>query len=411
MKVNVKKGTIDEIKISRLNLTVKGAVIVVLEKQLEKKFIELKSVLDQYYQNNEVAYSFKTNNVPGICLTLKNLGAKAEVVSGFEYYLAKKIGFKSNEIIFNGPYKSDPELEKALRGGSLVNINDSGELKRVQQIAKKLKKTVFVGIRLNSRDWPSHFGFNIENKEALRVCREISKDNRIELKGLHMHVGFNVDTTDLYKNLAIKISDFALKINERFNFELTYLDMGGGFPAGGKPYGKKSWRLPAIEDYVRVITDEVKIRFPEMNLKIILEPGRFLVDEAVILIASVIESKKKLRHQYLFVNTTLNQLPLVKYREQEVMGVRRDLRRKRKFFTKIYGVSCREDDVLVSKVRLPGLDAGDNVIFFNIGAYNIAWASQFCYPRPVVLMIDKNNKIKTLRREENYNDFIIRDVI
>jgi len=74
--------------------------------------------------------------------------------------------------------------------------------------------------------------------------------------------------------------------------------------------------------------------------------------------------------------------------------------------TNIYGVSCRENDILARKAKLPRLKMGDKLIFYNVGAYNIPQSSQFSFPRPAVLMIGRNKRIVALRRKEEFSNLV-----
>ena len=127
-------------------------LFVASEEKLIEKYQYVEKIIKKAYPNSQIAYSFKTNYLPGICQIFKNLGAMAEVVSSFEYNLAKKLGYKGGEIIFNGPYKKDEELKLAIQDGALVNIDNFDELKRMKKIVKKsasIDKILFILVKRN----------------------------------------------------------------------------------------------------------------------------------------------------------------------------------------------------------------------------------------------------------------------
>ncbi|HEY4495570.1 MAG TPA: diaminopimelate decarboxylase, partial [Candidatus Paceibacterota bacterium] len=98
-----------------------GSPLLVFDESIIKtRYKEIKGALDILYPKNKIAYSVKTNYLPALISILKDAGALSEVVSGFEYWLVKKLGYRHEEIIYNGPDKSNESLEEALVGGAIV---------------------------------------------------------------------------------------------------------------------------------------------------------------------------------------------------------------------------------------------------------------------------------------------------
>lgn len=403
--IKTNNGEIEGIKVQKLVSEFSTPCVFVSQRVFEDRYEKLRRALDRYYPNYAIAYSFKTNNIAGVCKTFKDFGAKAEVVSGYEYFLAKKIGYKDRDIIFNGPYKKEEELLKALKEGATVNIDNADELRTVLKLTKRLKPKIKVGVRLNSKNWPSHFGFNIEDGEAFEACKEIVMNKTVILAGLQMHIGFNIEDVDEYWKEAEMISEFALLIEKNLGNKLRFFDLGGGFPAGGKPFTKESWNPPQIKDYIKTISKVVKKRYPKENVKLILEPGRYLVDEGVFLVSKVVSVRRKGKVQNVVVDTSIDHLPLATYREQEVIVLLGGMRAK-KIHTTIFGATCRENDVLARNTNLPEVKAGDFIAFLSVGAYNISWQNQFCFPRPEILMIDKHKRFLNLRKREFFEDIL-----
>ena len=156
-------------------------LFIISEKILKQKYFELESALKDY-RHFKIAYSFKTNYIPGICKIFKESGAAAEVVSGFEYWLAKKLGYAGRDIIFNGPYKKDSELLDAICDGCILNADNYFELARLEKIVESKRLTQRIGLRVNmhysrpgSSPW-NRFGFNIENGEAVAICSKIKNE-------------------------------------------------------------------------------------------------------------------------------------------------------------------------------------------------------------------------------------------
>ncbi|MCZ6604396.1 MAG: hypothetical protein O7A03_04555, partial [Alphaproteobacteria bacterium] len=124
-------------------------LFVVSEAVLREQFRAFKNTFSADGIDTRVAYSYKTNYLPAICSILHEEGVWAEIVSGMEYELALALGVPPREIIFNGPYKTRPELQKAFAQDSIVNIDNLDELNAVQEVANALGTACRVGLRVN----------------------------------------------------------------------------------------------------------------------------------------------------------------------------------------------------------------------------------------------------------------------
>ena len=343
--------------------------------------------------NFKIAYSFKTNYEIAKLNLLKKNGLWAEVVSGREYQMAKKLGYKGSEIIFNGPLKTDDDLKTALGEGALIFIDNFEELRRIKTIAKSQKKKFQIGIRIRSKILTlnqSRFGFLVENGEATRAAKFIEQDPLLNLVGLHTHIGTDVDSPASYKKAAKDMANLIKAEIPNYENKIKYLDFGGGFPASGlPPYGKKNWKPRSLNTYVEVVAGELKNVFKSKNPTLVLEPGRYLVDDAVLFITNITDYKDSLPGQILTTDATITMLPLIHYRPQVVKLYDKNLFEKQSLFVDsiVYGASCREEDVLY-KNRLPKAETGNLLIYYITGAYNQNMASEFIFKKPNFYTLD-----------------------
>lgn len=345
----------------------------------------LKKALQKHWGNYKIAYSFKTNYEIAKLNILKKQGLWAEVVSGREYQMAKKIGYKGNEIVFNGPFKTDDDLKKTLDEGALTFIDNFDELNRILKIAKSQKKKFDIGIRINSKIsglGKSRFGLSIDNGEAVKALGFIQENPFFNLVGLHTHIGTDVDSVNSYKEAAKAMANF-IQGNIK-NSEIKFLDFGGGFPAHGlASYGRFRWNPKPIESYIQAISNELNKVYKVNKPTLILEPGRYLVDDAGFFISKITNSKKRNSSQILTTDATVTMLPLIYYRPQIVKLFDRNLDEKNDDYVNsiIYGASCREDDILYNN-RLPKAEIGDFLIHYITGAYNQNMSSEFIFKKP-----------------------------
>ena len=141
-------------------------------------YLEFAAAFAVHYPKVRLAYSYKTNYMPAICELVRDLGGYAEVVSIMEHDLALRLGVAPIDIVFNGPYKREPDLRRALAGGALVNLDATYELNLVERIAATSTALLRVGVRCNfDVGRPSRFGFSgeelgiaIDRLRALRTC-------------------------------------------------------------------------------------------------------------------------------------------------------------------------------------------------------------------------------------------------
>src|SRR3989344_9496339 len=167
--IDVDNETVEGVKIDNLVSQYGSPLLIFSKRIILEKYRKLKDALERHYPNAQIAYSVKTNYLPALVNILKQEGAFAEVVSGFEFWLAKRLGFKPQEIIFNGPDKKTADIETALREGVILNVDNQQELERIGHISQKLDGEATIGLRvcttIGSYEW-SRIGFNLDNGEA-----------------------------------------------------------------------------------------------------------------------------------------------------------------------------------------------------------------------------------------------------
>ena len=388
-------------------------LFVVFEDLLHERYQIFKSELAKQYTNSAIAYSFKTNYLPKICKTMKREGAFAEVVSGFEYALAKKIGYAGKEIIFNGINKKEGELKTALCENAVVNVDNKEELLKIKSIANTLRGGVCIGIRLSSRSVADmvrksaqggmfeRFGFMIENEDAMSVCALIKNSQApIRISGYHMHVGANITDSNIYKRAAEVMINFAIRARKSFGIVPEYLDMGGGFAEPTLHITQAGNFVHPIGEHIKSVSDTIKKCGLFSEAKLLFEPGRFLVSRSTILATKVISVKQLGIRQLVTIDASTNILPtgvtnrhLIYSPKKKGGGV----------MSIVAGASCMGRDVF-GNYFLPKLQEGDVLIIKNCGAYSISTSSQFMYPRPAVIWVDKNKHISVARHAETFDD-------
>ncbi|MEQ9619512.1 MAG: alanine racemase [Deltaproteobacteria bacterium] len=384
---------------------------------IRKNLSTFRAEFSDKYPRVEIAYSYKVNYLPGILDIIHRDGTWAEVASGFEYELARKLRVSGSSIVFNGPYKRKKELEKALNEGALINVDHYHELKTLEGIASERKKPVNIGIRINTDvgidQLPDRFGFNLESGEAAQILRECSQQNLLRVTGLHIHLTSYIIKPDgensapaknikliwpkeaeAYKRAAKEAVRFAKEARERYNAEIQYLDMGGGFPA-----------VDSLSPYAEAVAEPVLDGFKQSELPIlILEPGRAIVSNAVDLISTVVAVKDiPTGGRAVVIDSGINLLPTSFWKYQDIEFVSEPKGELKE--TTVYGPLCLQTDI-ICRANLPELSPGDRLVIKNVGAYNIPQSSAFIFPRPPVVLVG-DGKARIIRRAETAEDALL----
>ncbi len=363
------------------------------------------------YPKITVAYSYKVNFLPEVLKTIHNQGAWAEVASGFEFEIAKRVGLPGEAIIFNGPFKTKEELKKAIKERALINVDHFDEITQLEEIAKESGKTIDIGIRLNMEvgidQLPDRFGFNLESGEALQVVTRCLEKGLLNIIGIHVHLTSyivekesedNIPAKGIkliwpkdhkaYRKASEKIVQFANEIREEYGINIKYLDMGGGFPT-----------VEGISPYVDAIVEPILEGSKHGELPtLILEPGRAVVSDAADLITTIV-AKKELPggQRAIVVDAGVNILPTSFWKFQEVQCFNTSDTKLEE--TIIYGPLCLQTDI-IAKTKLPELKTGDRLLVKDVGAYNIPQSSTFIYSQPAVLLLDGQDAVLIKKREE-----------
>jgi len=191
-------------------------LFVLSEKTIRDTYKEAYRAFSNRYPKVQFAWSYKTNYINAVCNIYHQEGAWAEVVSGFEYQKALNNGVPGNRIIFNGPDKTDEEIMLALKNKSLIHIDHLDELYRITEIAEELQYKPNVAIRVNMDTgiypmW-DRFGFNYENGQAWDAINKIVLAGKLNLTGLHCHIGTFMLSPSAYAIAVQKMSDLAIGI-------------------------------------------------------------------------------------------------------------------------------------------------------------------------------------------------------
>lgn len=382
---------------------------LISEKKLRESYRKLHQAFSSRYPKVQIAWSYKTNYLNAVCRILHQEGAWAEVVSGFEYEKALFNEVPGNRILFNGPLKTDEDLQKAIVNQSVIHLDHFDELFRLVRISEEMGKKARVAIRINMDTgiYPKwdRFGFNYENKEAWHAVEYIMQAGFLDLVGLHTHIGTYILSTQAYRIAAQKLSALALETHASYGHLIQYLDLGGGFASANTlkgAYHAAADVVPSFDAYADAITSAIlQQSWPGGDPPyLFLETGRAVVDESGYLISTVTASKRLSDgRRALILDVGVNMLFTSFWYELEVHpGVETTLSSDE---TDIVGPLCMNIDVIRKNLKYPLLEAGDPVVIPRIGAYNMTQWMQFITYRPAIYLMDEQQSVHRIRKGED----------
>jgi len=388
-------------------------LFVFSESSMRKEYQKLYRAFSSKYPKVQLAWSYKTNYLDAVCRIFHDEGAWAEVVSGFEYDKALANGVAGEKIIFNGPYKTDEELIKAVENNSLIHIDHFDELYSLLNIAEKIEKRPQTAIRINMDTgiYPKwdRFGFNYENGEAWTAVNRIMLSKKIDLVGLHTHIGTYLMAAEPYGVAAAKIAGLAAKIDQKFDHKIKYIDMGGGFASdntlkGAYLPGKDT--SPSYDDYAEAITTALinSSVDPGHLPTLFLETGRSLITNAGTMLSTVVANKRLSDgRRALIIDAGVNLLFTSFWYDFDIYPSEKTGSHAED--TVIYGPLCMNIDVIRDAVKFPHLEKGQHLVIPKVGAYNVTQWLQFITLRPNVVLIDPDKNTHIIRKKEDLDTF------
>lgn len=384
-------------------------LFVLSEKQIRKNIRNAVRVFSTRYPRVQFAWSYKTNYLNAVCNIFHQEGSWAEVVSGFEYDKATANGVPGNKIIFNGPDKSEQELSKAARNGSLIHLDHLDELFTLSALSKKegLKPRVAIRVNMDTGVYPKwdRFGFGYENGQAWNAIVRIMNDGNLELSGLHCHIGTFMLSPSAYALAATKLCTLAKDIKAKFGKTIGYIDLGGGFPSVNTlkgAYLPGTDTVPSIDQFADAITGAIfsaDFRQDELPL-LILETGRALIDDAGFLLGTVLATKRLSDgRRATILDFGVNTLFTSFWYDHKISPAQEFGEHTEDMV--LFGPLCMNIDTIRESINMPLLEKGNNVVVHKVGAYNMTQWMQFITYRPNVVLIDKDNTPHIIRKAED----------
>ena len=353
-----------------------------------------------------ICFSVKSNYNSTILRIIKQHGLGADVVSDGELKKVLSLGFKPNKIVYSGVGKKFDELKFAINKNILlINVESESELKNIEKLAKKFKKKVSVGLRLNPNidaktntkistgRMQDKFGLN--SNDIINILKKFKNSSNIKIKCLSVHIGSQITQNKPYNNVLVAIS----KILSKSNYKFEYIDLGGGM---GIKYNQDKKKL----DYSKLSKNIYKFS-KKNNCKIIFEPGRSIVGNTAVLLTKVIYIKSNSSKKFIIIDAGMNDLirPALYNAIHDIIPLTKNSSRSSNSHDFV-GPICETSDRFLKTKSYQKINEGDNLAIKDVGAYGIVLSSNYnLRPRPVEFII-KNSNIKKISKKQSLNDII-----
>ena len=398
-----------------------GTPLVVYDvQQIRHQIRAFKQVFEENSVDYAVSYASKAFSAIAMYQVVAVEGAHVDVVSGGELYTAIKAGFPMADVSFHGNNKSREELEMAIAHHvGTIMIDNFHEIELLADVLEEHDAHVDVMLRITpgisahtnkyiqTGQVDSKFGFDLQSGQADEALAKVLENPRMQMKGLHAHIGSQIFELAGFEGVAKKLVEVAAHWQEKFNYQAAVINVGGGF---GIRYVKDDTPL-APEEFVAAIIKAIKTEIKETNLTmpaIWIEPGRSIAGPAGYNLYTV-GSRKDVPglKPYVTVDGGMgdNIRPAL-YEAQYETVLANNPRAEVVEHVRVAGKYCESGDILSQNQALPATKPGDVLAMLDTGAYGYSMASNYNRnPRPAVVFAEKGTAQVVIKRE-TYDDLI-----
>ena len=414
------------VALNELASTYGTPLYVYSQNTIKDNFNRLSSALSDL--DHHIAFAVKSNSNLSVLQLLKTIGADFDIVSGGELFRVLKAGGTADQCTFAGVGKTREEIEYSLEQGIYsFNVESEAELRFINEIAKERDSIAPVAVRVNPNvDAKTHkyistgksenkFGIDFEFIEDL-YSKASSEFKNIKLRGLQMHIGSQLTQVKPFLEAVEKVSPLVTNLKNTYGIE--FFSIGGGI---GIVYeealasGKKEWwdekdpdnKPLTVEEYAEKL---VPILSP-LKIKILLEPGRFMVGNAGALITKVLYKKIGTAKNFAIVDAGMGDLirPALYQGHHEIVPLNNESEQTQ--VVDIVGPICESGDFFAQNRELPLLQEGDHIALLSAGAYGFVMASNYnSRAFPAEIMVSGNTH-QVVRKRQNYEDLIMGETL
>lgn len=404
----------EDVALSRIAAEVGTPVYVYSTATLSRHFNLFREALA--WTDHLVCYAVKANSNLAVLKLLGGMGAGMDVVSGGEYARARAAGVPGERIVFSGVGKTRDEMRAAIAGGiRQFNVESEPEMAALSEVAASMGAEVPIAVRVNPDvDAKTHAKIatgKSENKFGIPIARarevyaEAARLPGLRVVGIDMHIGSQLTDLDPFRQAYCKMADLCRSLRAD-GHGIVRLDLGGGL---GIPYRRDNSAPPLPIEYGQVIRETVG----DLGCEIEIEPGRNIVGNAGVLLASVIYTKRGEGRDFLILDAAMNDLirPAMYDAHHDIVPVRQPAPGADVAPVDVVGPVCETGDTFARGIDMVPLGPGDLVAFRSAGAYGAVMASEY-NSRPLVPeVLVAGDRFAVIRPRPSLDEMLARDRI
>ncbi len=364
------------------------------------------------HREHLICYSVKANSNLSILKLLARRGSGFDIVSGGELQRILEVDKKAaRRVVFSGVGKTAAEIDLALSAGILIfNVESESEAALLAERASRRRVRARVALRVN----PDVFAethpyistglrehkFGIDIKAARPVYQEIKRSRYLDPVGISVHIGSQIQTAEPFGSALAGVAQLIREL-EGDGIQIKFVDAGGGL---GIDYRSSASTFdPAAEmaKYAAAIEQSLE----GLKVRLLLEPGRFLIAQAGALLARVLVVKRNGNKTFVITDTGMNDLirPALYQAHHEILAVAQNPAAERAVVD-IVGPVCETGDFFARDREMPEVKEGDLVAILDAGAYGMSLSSNYnSRPRAAEVLIE-GKKARLIRRRETIKD-------
>ena len=375
-------------------------------------------ILSEKMSHFEFIYSVKTNPYKPIVNFIASKGLGADAASAQEVMIAKEAGLSYDKVLYSSPGKTRTDIEKTI-DKSIIIADSYNELALINDVARQRNLHINIGLRVNP-DYIMDVGkgssskFGVDEETLVTQKDFISNLSNVKIVGIHVHLSSQILDYSLLYGYYEKIFDLAIFCKETMDWELEFINFGGGIGVAYSTLNDKPLNIEKLSNQSENLIKNFK---DKLNLRLIIETGRFVICEAGQYVTQIVDKKESRGTKYLIVENGLNGFlrPSIAQLLTAYTPEGSKLKGSEPLFTSkdafdftiidadesnlekvsIVGNLCTATDIMVKDIMLPKAEIGDIVVVSKAGSYSyslspLLFASQHL---PLQFYMDINGNI------------------
>lgn len=380
------------------------------EGRIRRQVQRLREALSKQYTRTRILYAAKANTNTSVLRVVREEGTGLDAVSPGEVYLALNAGFSPDDILFTSTSVGLEEMLYLIDAGVRINVDSESQLDRL--LKQEVPETI--SVRVNPGQGAGHHEhvvaaghyakFGVWERDAVAVYAKAA-DAGVRSFGIQMHIGSGIMEAGPYVAATEKLLEIARRVHKEAGVDFDFVDLGGGI---GIPYRPEEGEVD-LDAFLGELFTLVKSKLRDYGLgepEIWLEPGRFIVVQAGVLLTRVTTLKSTPYGRFMGVDAGLNTLirPAMYRAYHRILSASAMDEREEEY--DVYGPICESGDIFARQRQVQRTGEGGLLAIMDAGAYGFSMASRYnSRPLPAEVMV-RDEEARVIRERETLDDLL-----